>query len=80
MFKGGGSAGKKNLYYEDNIDSETEVFIDPQFENKLGQHQQTRRTEMKAKPKNKSAARELFPSGDEQPNNYMNKKPHRRSQ
>ena len=24
-----GSTGKKGSYYEDNIDSETEVFIDP---------------------------------------------------
>lgn len=24
-----------NTYYEDNIDSETEVFFDPQFESKL---------------------------------------------
>lgn len=51
------------------------MLCDPQIENKLSQ--QARRTEMNQK---RSAARELFPSGDEQPNNYMNKKPHRRSQ
>lgn len=27
--------GKNTAYYEDNIDSETEVFLDPQFESKL---------------------------------------------
>ena len=28
-------ANKFSAYYEDNIDSETEVFIDPQFETKM---------------------------------------------
>lgn len=30
------AAPGRNGYYEDNIDSETEVFIDPQYESKLG--------------------------------------------
>ena len=35
------AANKHSAHYEDNIDSETEVFIDPAFENKLDQARQT---------------------------------------